>query len=45
MTSEYNLQAIEKLIADYIDLGGLVYEVGDNGVGSGTVILYNNGAR
>lgn len=42
MIGEYSLQAIEKLMADYIDLGGIVYEVGDNGVGLGTVILYNN---
>lgn len=45
MVGEHCLQSIEKLIADYIDLGGLVYEVGDNGVGLGTVILYSNGTK
>lgn len=45
MIGEYSLETIEKLISDYANAGGIVHEVGDNGVGLGTVILYNDGLK
>lgn len=43
MKGEHSLETIERLISNYANVGGIVHEVGDNGVGLGTVILYNNG--
>ena len=43
MRKEYSIEALEDLIIRYGDACGMVYEVGDNGVGLGTVILYNQG--
>lgn len=41
MRAEYSMEALKDLIIRYEDANGLVYEIGDNGVGLGTVILSN----
>lgn len=39
----YSREELEDLIIEYGDACGMVYQVGDNGVGLGTVILLNPG--
>lgn len=39
----YTIAQTQKLIEDYIKLGGQVCSLDDGGVGLGTVILYNQG--
>lgn len=45
MRKDYSIEQIENFINDYIDLGGEIFQVGDEVLGLGTIILYNNGTK